>query len=277
MTSPEPMDPQRYAADLLTRAETMYADARAQARALDAMAVTATQGDVTVRVVPGGTLEGFTVAEGATASATALTRDFADAYAAAMTALTGRVAAHSGGLDATVAGLADPAPGPEADAPHAPMVAYSPVPETRPEPLPTDDAFDALLATLDDAPDDLQSFVNHPTFQRLQPGGDPETWQHDLERQVSAITAHADDLAEAARTIRGEHDSAVLRLEVGTGGRVERLVFKEAVRGSAPDEVATAVTEAYAEARADAERQLSEAAAALDIEEPEGPAEGERP
>ncbi|GAB3622110.1 hypothetical protein GCM10027418_01920 [Mariniluteicoccus endophyticus] len=252
---PTPLDAERYAADLMARAQRMYADATSRSHELASLGVTAEQGDVRVRVSPGGVLDELVVADGAAVNPVRLSQDATTAYEAALRALTSAVASRSGGLDAQIMAYApeeptEPVPG--AGGVEVTVDEAEELPE-----LPIDAQFESLLSMLDDTPDDLQRFVDHPEFRRLSPQGDPTTWQHDLQAQVQAISANADELAEASRTIVGTHETPELTVEVGTSGRVERLLFKNAVRQVPPERVGGLVMEAYAAARTKAEQRLA--------------------
>lgn len=254
-------DAEQYAADLMARARHTYATAQAQARDLAAVSATAEQGSVRVRVAPGGVLEDVAITD-ASGSPSQLSADFTRAYAAALHALAPEVARHSGGLDEVIRGLADEELGAgDAAGERPPAVSVDGHPADSPadETLPIDAAFDDLLAALDGEPEDLTAFVQHPEFQRLRPTGEPDTWQRDLEATVRRLSEHADELAAAVTTVVGRHDDPMLTVEVGATGRVQRLVLKPAARSSSPEALTEAVRTAYAEARAEAERQLAEA------------------
>lgn len=265
MTS-APFDPVAYADQLRSRGESLYAQGMAQRSALESLSAEATAGPLTVTVALAGRLTGCRLQPGASATVAQLGTAFRRAYDQACTSLTAGTASYSGGLDAAVASLA-PVVGDESGVRPAVAEWQVDAPEASPDeyPLPVDDEFDRLLATLDGAPEDIESFVNDPLFQRLVPTSDPSQWQAELQAEVARLSSHADELAVLATRTTAEHSDNHLTVTVSATGRVEDLSFRPAALALSADDLEQAVTTGYRTAAGLAEQALQEAVAELGL------------
>lgn len=251
------IDPREFLADLSRRAHNMIADAERQSQALRAAAAQATSGSVSVLVGVGGRLLSVEFDDRQT-SVAQLGTYFSEAYEAACRQIVGFTAAHSGGLDDAILSVM-----PESNEDSMRRPASSTMidldPPLKPRPTTTSsDAFDAFLAVLD-RDDDPFAFVATPEVQALRPGGDPDTWQQDLQRQVQAVVAKGPDIAQAARRAIGVHDDRYLHLEAAAQGEVRSLTFHQPSLKLDSDELADKVMSAYLAATSQAQGLLDQA------------------
>ncbi len=270
--------PRAFLARLNSLTARFEAESKAFAETTKQAATTVVRPEVSIRV-NGTTIEGLRfTGRGATSHAqlrTAVMQAYAEGQArsnahlanAAATILGSNALAQSvrGSLGPEAAAAAAGRDLPTATAPPSPPPVATPA---------TESAFDRVFDTDDDGPFSVDDFVRELDFDRHRVGGDPSTWQADLESRTRALSQQLPLLKRAYELARGTAETPEMRVECGPTGEMTDLTFLPSYGRLSPEEASALFSRLYGDALTRARENLSQLLADLGVTiDPAGPRE----